>query len=217
MSNPRKSRILVVDDNDSVRETMAMLLAVQGYATSCAADGLDGLLQINSRAPELVISALYMPRMSGFEFLSVIHRRFPQILVVAMSGTYEAADAVSGVIADAFYPKGAHNPSALLELIADLLLTSASQATLAHIGQSAPVWVPLNGKDSRGIPYVLLRCPECLRSFSLNVSSKVTEAVMEIPCIFCGNEVRYVVDSSVAMVPPMKHMAASVSIAGMAG
>ena len=47
-----------------------------------------------------------MPQMSGFEFLSVVRRRFPELLVVAMSGAYDSGDSVpGGVIADAFYAK----------------------------------------------------------------------------------------------------------------
>src|SRR6185312_16280795 len=156
MSTAPKKRILIVDDEPSVRATVAMLLAGKGYEICCADDGFDALLQMKSRVPELVISDLNMPQMSGFEFLSVIRRRFPQVLVVAMSGAFEAGDAVpGGVIADAFYAKGANNPGLLLELVADLFLTSASQAS-THTRQSAPVWVPRNGKDARGIAYIVL-------------------------------------------------------------
>src|SRR5207302_6067473 len=109
--------------------TVAMLFASKGYAVSCAEDGFDALLQMKSQVPELIISDLNMPQMSGFEFLSVIRRRFPQVLVVAMSGAYEAGDAVpGGVIADAFYAKGAHDSRVLLRLVANLLRTSTAQA-----------------------------------------------------------------------------------------
>src|SRR4051812_24228897 len=172
MLYPPKNRILIVDDDQSIRVTVAMVLASKGYEVSTAENGFDALLQMKSRVPELVVSDLNMPQMSGFEFLSVIRRRFPQILVVAMSGAYEAADAIpGGVIADAFYAKGANDPRAILNLVADLLRDSASR-TVAHTRQSAPVWVPRNGKDSRGIPYIVLTCTECLRSFPLNVSAE---------------------------------------------
>jgi hypothetical protein len=52
--------------------------------------------------------------MSGFEFLSVVRRRFPEILTVAMSGAYLGEELPHGVIADRFYPKGEH-PSNSLE------------------------------------------------------------------------------------------------------
>jgi CheY-like chemotaxis protein len=202
MSNTPKNRILIVDDDQSIRATVAMLLIAHGYEISRAEDGFDALLQMKGRVPELVISDLNMPHMSGFEFLSVIRRRFPQVLVIAMSGAYEAGEAVpGGVIADAFYAKGANNPRILLKLVADLLRTSSAKA-IAHSRQSAPVWVPRNGKDTRGIPYIVLTCTECLRSFPLNVSSEVTATVMETPCIFCLNEVRYIIDFSLSVASP---------------
>jgi CheY-like chemotaxis protein len=202
MSESHKNRILIVDDDQSIRATVAMLLADEGYEVSAAEDGFDALLQMKSKVPELVVSDLNMPHMSGFEFLSVIRRRFPQVLVIAMSGAYEAGDAVpGGVIADAFYAKGSDTPITLLRLIADVLQTSASRA-MAHTRQAAPVWVPRNGKDSRGIPYIVLTCTECLRSFPLNVSSEVTTAVMQTPCIFCLNDVRYIIDFSLSVASP---------------
>jgi|SRR5581483_3800768 len=204
MLNTPKGRILIVDDDPSIRATVSMLLAARGYDVKTAENGFDALLQIKTHMPELIISDLNMPQMSGFEFLSVIRRRFPQVLVLAMSGAFEAGDAVpGGVIADAFYAKGANNPGLLLRLVGDLFLTSASQAS-THTRQSAPVWVPRNGRDARGQAYVVLTCTECLRSFPLNVESETGAAVMETPCIFCLNSVRYIIDFSQSVWSPRK-------------
>ena len=93
MPNTPTNPILIVDDDQNNRATVAMLLAAKGYEISTAEHGFDALLQMKSRVPELVISDLNMPQMSGFEFLSVIRRRFPKVLVIAMSGAYDAADA----------------------------------------------------------------------------------------------------------------------------
>lgn len=206
MSEFSKNKILVVDDDPSIRETIAMLLSDEGYKVSVAEDGFDALLQMKSNIPELVVSDLNMPQMSGFEFLSVVRRRFPQVLVLAMSGAYTAGDAVpGGVIADAFYAKGTDEPRRMVRLVADLLQISASRA-IAHIRQAAPVWVPRNGHDSKGMPYVVLTCTECLRSFPLNVPAEVTASVMETPCIFCLNEVRYIVDFSLSVASPKKRI-----------
>lgn len=83
-------QLLVVDDEPGVRETLAMLLQVEGYGVSTAQDGFDALVQLQVMVPALIISDLNMPRMSGFEFLSVVRRRFPQVPVIAMSGVWRA-------------------------------------------------------------------------------------------------------------------------------
>jgi len=216
MPDSPKNRILIVDDDPTIRTMVATTLSGEGYEVATAEDGFDALLQLKTKVPELIVSDLNMPHMSGFEFLSVIRRRFPEILVVAMSGAYESGDAIpGGVIADAFYAKGSDKPGSLSRLIGDLLRTSASRA-IAHATQSAPVWVPRNGKDSRGIPYIVLTCTECLRSFPLNVSSEATGTVMETPCIFCLNKVRYIIDFSLSVASPRKEIETVPSMAGKA-
>src|SRR5579859_5848727 len=122
MSSPSKYEILVVDDEAVVRDSVATLLEASGYEVSGAIHGFDALLQMRRRVPAIVISDLNMPQMSGFEFLSVVRRRFPQISVIAMSGAYHSGDSVpGGVIADAFYAKGQSDPEMLLSIVAGLI------------------------------------------------------------------------------------------------
>src|ERR1039458_8194348 len=125
MSNTSKYRILVVDDEPSVRESLAGFLKTAKYDVSTAENGFDALLQLRrAPSPDVIISDLNMPQMSGFEFLSVVRRRFPDIPVVAVSGAYESGECVpSGVIADAFYAKGQHHPEELLRTVAELIRT----------------------------------------------------------------------------------------------
>src|SRR5437764_58918 len=154
LSGPKRKRILIVEDYASVREIMARLLISAGYEVSIAEDGFSALVELKRSVPDLILSDLNMPQMSGFEFLSVVRRRFPEVLVIAMSGAYGAGDAVPGaVIADAFYAKGHNKLEVLLKLIADAFRTSVSQL-IAHSRESAPVWIPRNGKDFHGIHYI---------------------------------------------------------------
>ena len=202
MSKPSKPEILVVDDDDAIRKSMGMVLRAAGYDVSDAVHGFDALLQLKRRLPAIVISDLNMPQMSGFEFLSVVRRRFPQISVIAMSGAYSSGDAVpGGVIADAFYGKGESNPESLLHIVAEVIRTSAAHV-LDHQRESAPVWIPRNGKDSHGVPYVVLTCTDCLRSFPLSVVTEDLQKIQETPCLFCPNTVRYVVDFSLSIASP---------------
>src|SRR6476659_4591082 len=151
MTNDATHEILVVEDDDGVRDSLELLLKSAGYAVTTAIHGFDALLQLKKRLPDIVLSDLSMPQMSGFELLSVVRRRFPQISVIAMSGAYHSGDAVpGGVIADAFYAKGLSGPKELLDMVADLIRTSTAHA-VDHGKESAPVWIPRNGKDSQGI------------------------------------------------------------------
>jgi CheY-like chemotaxis protein len=163
------------------------------------------LLQLkNGELPHLIISDLNMPHMSGFEFLSILRRRFPQIPVLASSGAYHSGDLVpGGIIADAFHVKNESSPAKLLEMVAALLEMSAERVLERHRG-SAPVWIPKNGKDSKGIPFVVITCPDCLRSFPLSVVQANLQEVQETDCLFCSNNVKYVVDFSRDVVSPRR-------------
>jgi CheY-like chemotaxis protein len=202
MSNPSKHEILIVDDEAAVRDTLAMLLQASGYGVSVAVNGFDALLQLKRKIPAIVLSDLNMPQMSGFEFLSVVRRRFPKISVIAMSGAYHSGDSVpGGVIADAFYAKGHSDPEMLLQTVAGLIRTFATHA-IEHERESAPVWIPRNGKDSYGVPYVVLTCTDCLRSFPLSVTTEDLQKIQETPCLFCPNTVRYIIDFSLSVASP---------------
>lgn len=210
MPKRSKRQILVVDDEPSVRESLGMLLASDGHDVVTADNGFEALLQIRRSLPDVLISDLNMPQMSGFELLSVVRRRFPDVSVIAMSGAYRSsADVPDGVIADAFYAKGGSHPETLLSAVADLIRTSASRGS-AHQKESAPVWIPRNGKDSNGIPYIVVTCTECLRSFPLNVAEEPTSEVCETACLFCPNTVRYIIDFSRSVSSPLKKLTASV-------
>jgi CheY-like chemotaxis protein len=203
MSVFSKRDILVVDDEKSICETVAQLLRGRGYEVTTAKDGFDALLQLRRVIPHVIISDLNMPNMSGFEFLSVVRRRFPQISVVAMSGAYRGNSVPGGVIADAFYAKGVAPVETLFSSVAELFRTAAER-TSAHDMESAPVWIPRNGKDSHGVPYIVLTCTECLRPFPLNVTEKCVPQVSETQCLFCPNRVRYIIDFSLSVSSPPK-------------
>jgi CheY-like chemotaxis protein len=202
MANPSMHKILVVDDDESVRGSLGLVLQSSGYEVGMATNGFDALLQLKRSLPTILLSDLNMPQMSGFELLSVVRRRFPEISVIAMSGAYDSGDDVpGGVIADAFYAKGRGNPQTLLHTVAEMIRTSAAHAK-DHERESAPVWIPRNGKDSHGIPYVVLTCTDCLRSFPLNVMTEDLQKIQETPCLFCLNTVRYIIDFSLSVASP---------------
>jgi CheY-like chemotaxis protein len=211
MPSCSRYQILLVDDDEGVRNTLAMLLTSAGYDVATANDGFEALLHLKRTLPGMIISDLNMPRMSGFEFLSVARRRFPEILVIAMSGAYQESSTVpGGVIADGFYPKGSH-PKALFATVADLI-KAAPVRQAAHRKESAPVWIPRNGKDSKGIPYIVVTCTECLRSFPLNVAEEASPEVRETPCLFCRSVVRYIIDFSLSIVsPPSREHAVAIT------
>ena len=60
--------VLIVEDDDDVREFMQLLVSTAGYETMTARDGQDALVKMRQRRPCLVLLDLQMPRMDGWEF-----------------------------------------------------------------------------------------------------------------------------------------------------
>jgi CheY-like chemotaxis protein len=85
-----------------------------------AEDGPSALVGLQKEVPNILLTDLNMPGMTGFELLRVVRRRFPLILTIAMGGAYSAIEAPSEVAADAFYPKGS-SVASLLRLMGNCL------------------------------------------------------------------------------------------------
>jgi hypothetical protein len=141
-----------------------------------------------------LLSGLDMPGMSGFELLSVVRCRFPQISTVAMRGAYVGNELPFGVIADGFFAKVGQSKN-LLWTIQRLLLTAPARSS-EHYRECAPAWISRNGNDSKAMPYVVLTCAECLRAFSMNLTEGTTGEVLEMPCRSCHSMNRYIIQPS---------------------
>jgi CheY-like chemotaxis protein len=192
--NHSKHQILLVDDNQSVRESIAISLMAAGYDVIAAEDGFRALSQLRKKLPDVVLSDLNMPGMSGCELLSVVRRRFPQMSTVAMSGAYVGDEVPFGVVADAFFAKGSQSQN-LLRTIQKLLLSARTRSS-DHYRECAPAWIPRNGNDSRAMPYVVLTCAECLRAFPMNLMGGTPAEVLEIACRYCHSMNRYIIEPS---------------------
>jgi CheY-like chemotaxis protein len=97
------------------------LLTSAGYDVAAAEDGPEALLQLNNVVPDVIVSDLNMPRMSGFDLLSAVRRSFPGIVTVATSGAYRNSDELPAeVVADGFYSQG-DDPHNLFGILAQQL------------------------------------------------------------------------------------------------
>lgn len=88
-----KSRVLVVDDEESIREFLEIMLRKEGYEVTCAEDGQKALDIIKKKSVDLVISDLQMPNMTGIELLRQVRDQYPELLFMMITafGTTETA------------------------------------------------------------------------------------------------------------------------------
>jgi two-component system response regulator CpxR len=88
---PRRPNVLVVDDDDSIREVLAEVLRDEGYDVSCAGNGEQALTELREHGPpDLMLLDLMMPVMSGWELLELLQSsddlsRIPVVVVSAMN------------------------------------------------------------------------------------------------------------------------------------
>ena len=192
-----KTRVLVVDDEPIILETMSAILENKDFVVRTAHDGFSALATLRETLPDLIISDLRMPNMSGFEFLSIVRRRFPHIPVIAISGEFVMAAMPPGLLVDVFLQKGGYTQQQLFDTIRQLVADSPIRP---HASKStkAPLWIP-----RRDSGYIVATCPECLRSFPIDDVSVGTE-VRKTDCPSCGTEVEYLVDSAVLKVLEQK-------------
>ena len=89
----RHDLIDLVEDGQTWEETLelAALLKREGYTTETAADGFKALPKVDEWGPDLVLTDLHMPAMTGIELMTHIHQRDPEIPVIVMTA-YAAVD-----------------------------------------------------------------------------------------------------------------------------
>jgi len=134
-----QSRVLVVDDDASIREALERALRLEGFAVSTEPDGEAALATIARRAPEVLVVDVMMPGISGVEVVRRLRADGHQLPICVLSARDEVADRVEGLRAgaDDYLVK----PFELDELVARL------QALLRRRPNHSPV--PLEVGDLR--------------------------------------------------------------------
>jgi len=85
--------ILIVDDEDIIRESLSFVLTKEGYRVQSAANGKEALEKVKAGSFDVVLTDLEMPEMKGIELLENITRFSPETMVVIITayGSIETA------------------------------------------------------------------------------------------------------------------------------
>src|SRR5262245_56657348 len=79
-------RVLLVDDDPELRESVSLLLGNLGFVVTAAADGRIALRLASERDFDVVVADIFMPECDGLELVEELHRTRPSLPVVAISG-----------------------------------------------------------------------------------------------------------------------------------
>ena len=109
-------RILVVDDDRAVRESLRRSLSFNGYSVALAQDGLEALDLISSDRPDALVLDVMMPRLDGLEVCRQLRSTGDDLPILVLTARDSVSERVAGLDAgaDDYLPK----PFALEELLA---------------------------------------------------------------------------------------------------
>jgi len=113
---PPKSRVLVVDDDKAVRESLRRSLEFNGYDVVLAADGAEALAGISAAAPDIVVMDVMMPRLDGIETTKALRQAGNELPILVLTARDAVGDRVDGL--DAGADDYLAKPFALQELLA---------------------------------------------------------------------------------------------------
>ena len=187
----KKANLLVIDDDQSLRTVLSLILQESDYGVRSAEDGFSALVEMRAGVPDIILCDLNMAGMSGFEFLSVVRRRFPAVQTIAMSGAYLSDGVPAGISADAFYEKGTSFVG-LLGTIDVMSRSEHSQQARHRHDALTPIWISKNDSDPSGRPYVVITCLDCLRTFPQIVGDS-TLAIHGTACVYCHSSIYYAI------------------------
>lgn len=111
----RKSapRVLVVEDEPSIRDAVAEVLVMEGYAVRTAANGAEALEVIQGELPRLIVLDMRMPVMDGWAFAQELSERGLGIPILVLTAAHNARNWAQEVGAAGYLPK----PFDVVELI----------------------------------------------------------------------------------------------------
>jgi len=120
------AKILVVDDDESLRELLRMHLAAAGYEVSTAADAISAGYQVLKNPPDLILSDVNMPHMDGFEFVAALKadKTLPDIPVIFLTSVEDGEGRGKELGAVGYLTKPVR-ADRLLELVAKHVLGGA--------------------------------------------------------------------------------------------
>jgi len=123
--------ILIVDDDQAIRDSLSKELRAAGYATVTASDGTEGMSAFHSHVPDLVLTDLAMPRSDGFELIAGIRAtsRAP-IIVLSVRGADPDKVRALDLGADDFVTKPFSMAELLARVRAQLRRTAPPSTTL---------------------------------------------------------------------------------------
>ncbi|HEY8173580.1 MAG TPA: response regulator transcription factor [Dehalococcoidia bacterium] len=125
-------QVIVVDDDESIRELASLYLTKEGFDVTCAADGTSAVEAIRREQPSLVVLDLMLPGMSGFDVCKSVRAENNNVPIIMLTARDEDVDKIVGLElgADDYLTKP-FNPRELVARVKAILRRADGSATPA--------------------------------------------------------------------------------------
>ena len=130
-----KTKILIVEDDKSIRDLYSIKLNNSGFEVFAAEDGGKGLAMARKELPDIILLDVMMPVMNGFEVLKKLRKDKPtaEIPVIILSNFGEIDQMTEGFVEGAtdYLIKAEHTPSDVVEIVNETLANKGNIAGIA--------------------------------------------------------------------------------------
>lgn len=122
----KKTKILVIEDNEVLGDILLAKLKKAGYDTYLATDGEEGLRQVDSYEPDLILLDIVLPKKDGYEILEELHGRggpdaYPPTIIISNSGQYVEISKVLAMGVKDYVIKADFDPDEVIRKIITVL------------------------------------------------------------------------------------------------
>ncbi len=96
VSSAGPTRVLVIDDSNTIRRSAEIFLKQGGHEVALAEDGFDALAKVNDHDPQLIFCDILMPRLDGYQTCAIIkrhprHAALPVVMLSSKDGVFDIA------------------------------------------------------------------------------------------------------------------------------
>lgn len=117
--------VIVIEDDESIREMYKYKLSNHGYTVHCAKNGIEGLIKSEETMPDLILLDLMMPEMSGDEMLAKLRQtdfgRDVKVIILTNVGESEVNSSINDLGISGLIVKANLTPSQVLEKVKETL------------------------------------------------------------------------------------------------
>lgn len=172
--NEKSFKILIVDDDDVIREAYVQIFKQKGAEVLAAKDGVEGLDAATKETPDAIITGIIMPRMDGFQLIRAlkenIQTRDIKIIILSHLGREEDRRKAQELGIENFIIQGSMTPNEIVGLVKNLTTTKKSfRLSFDAYALDAP-------RLAKTLPGESLNCPNCREKMLIEIQPKLESA-----------------------------------------